>query len=251
MYKEFSKYRLAYRHFDSFQNETALVMLHEGLGSIAQWKNLPQKLHQLIKLPLIIYERPGYGNSYPKKMNYSRHYLEEEAWQILPQFLAQFSYKNYIFYGHSDGATITLLFAAKFPEQTKAVIAESPHVIVENRTIKGIKEVITIKDKIIRALNKYHSDNTTEVFNRWSGVWLSPDFTNWDARPMLKNLTSPTLLIQTQDDQYASMRQLDEIHSLSKTTCHELRLSHGGHAPHINLETLICQYILEFVESLN
>ncbi len=245
-YISFSHYRLAYSFFGETEGETAVLLLHEGLGSIAQWRDLPEKLFQILKIPVVAYERAGYGNSYPKKQDYSPLYLENEALKILPEFIHQLPFKNYYLIGHSDGATIALIYASIYPEKVKSLVAIAPHVFVEDVTVEGIKWILPKKHILIEKLKKYHGENATEIFSRWSQVWLSENFRDWEIYDYIKKLETPSLLIQAADDEYATFKQLDKIHALHKGTCHELRLVQGGHSPHFSQKEIILQAIKDF-----
>jgi len=246
---EFREYKIAYSHILSTNTQTAIVMLHEGLGSISQWRDLPMELNRATGLSIIIYERPGYGESSPKNMDYSFSYLDKEADYILPSFLSHFTYKNYILFGHSDGASIALFYAAKYPKKIKAIIAIAPHIFVENKTVKSIQKIDIKKEILIKKLGKFHGAHASEVYNRWASIWTDKEFKNWKAHSLIKTLYKPTLLIQSQDDEYASFEQLNQIHNQHKGVCHELRLDSEGHSPHFSHKKIILEAIDTFISA--
>ncbi|HYQ91612.1 MAG TPA: alpha/beta hydrolase, partial [Candidatus Competibacteraceae bacterium] len=156
-----------------------LVFLHEGLGSIGQWKDFPAQLCQACALPGLVYERWGFGRSEPLTEPRRDDYLDYEAFDSLPAVLERCGITEPpILIGHSDGGTIALLFAAAFPERPRAIITEAAHVFIEEVTLNGIraaKELYKTTD-LRRRLALYHGPNTDAVFRGWADTWLREDF---------------------------------------------------------------------------
>lgn len=213
-----------------------LVFLHEGLGSIAQWTqrgvDWPQAVCKTTGRAGIVYSRRGYGQSdpVPTGRNLLRpDYMQGEAWKVLPGLLGALGIQNPVLLGHSDGASIALLHASRFP--VTACIAMAPHVLVEDVSVRAIAEAKTAFEagSLRERLARYHAD-VDGAFWQWNDVWLSEAFRSFDIRPECAAITAPLLLVQGLDDEYGTLLQLDEI---AKAAPHaqQLRLADCGHSP--------------------
>ena len=190
-----------------------LVFLHEALGSIGQWKGFPEDLAGASGLPALVYERQGHGRSSPLTLPRAGDYLRREAETVLAAVLAAAGIERPILFGHSDGATIALMYAAAFPDRPPACIALAPHVTVEEITLAGIRAADGDPgaDGIRRRLARYHGDGTETLWRAWAETWLRPGFAGCEMRSDLPRITAPVLVIQGADDAYGSVRQLELI----------------------------------------
>jgi pimeloyl-ACP methyl ester carboxylesterase len=212
-----------------------MVMLHEGLGSVAQWKNWPELLHKEIKINVLAYDRSGYGKSSPTPSDYPFDYLRHEAKDILPKILDSLNIKRAHLFGHSDGATIALLAAAYHPNRVESVISEAAHVIIEEVSLKGILQIKeSFTEKLKKALQKYHGDKAEWVFYHWAHTWLKPEFHSWNMLEELQQIKSPVLAIQGEHDEYGSYQQLEIIDKNCPAKL--IYLSNCGHHPHFEQE---------------
>jgi len=230
-------------------NRPALIFLHEGLGSIRQWRDFPQKVSQATGCRALVYDRYGYGDSdvlaEPRRDVYFMH---DEALRSLPQLVSQLKIEKPILIGHSDGASIALIHAgAGF--QVKAVVAMAPHVFIEPLCLGSIRkaavsfETTDLKDR----LGKYHRD-ARKTFYGWADVWLDPGFTTWDIREdYLPKVECPVLAIQGEDDEYGTMAQLDDIKRRVKR-CELLKLPNCGHSPFKDQPEKVLSAIQSFIE---
>jgi pimeloyl-ACP methyl ester carboxylesterase len=227
-----------------------IVLLHEGLGSIRQWRHVPSALHQSTKLKVITFERIGYGHSSPRPDPWPVQFMHEEADFLLPAFLSALSIKDPILMGHSDGASIALLAAGGL--RPRALISIAAHVFVESTCCDAIYSLLTQerKEGLLSALSKHHP-RSEALLQAWSSVWLSEAFSSWDIQIRLPAIDAPVLAIQAQDDVYGTMTQLDAIEKgLSKSRC--LRLERGGHSPHLDKALRLTDTIGDFIrESLH
>ena len=200
-------------------DDLPLVFLHEGLGSIPQWTargvDAPARLVAATGHPALVFERQGYGRSDPLPAPRHPGYLYDEAWQALPRVLDSAGIDRAILIGHSDGGSIALLFAARFPDRTDRLVSEAAHVIVEDVTLAGIREAKTAYDasgsRLKAALQRHHGDRTDAVFAGWADAWLSPEFRGFDMRDQLPGITAPVLAIQGDGDEYGTPAQLEMI----------------------------------------
>jgi pimeloyl-ACP methyl ester carboxylesterase len=225
-----------------------LVFLHEGLGSIRQWRDFPQKVAQATGLRGLVYDRYGYGQSdvlgEPRRQV---SFMHDEALVALPQFLSFLKINQPILVGHSDGASISLIHAAAFP--VRAVVAMAPHVFVEKSGLESIRKAVTAFETtdLPQKLSRYHRD-ARKTFYGWADVWLDPEFEKWDIRAdFLPKITCPVLGIQGHDDEYGSMAQLDEIQRRVAGECRLVKLAGCGHSPFRDQPEKTLQAIREFL----
>lgn len=228
-----------------------LLFLHEALGSIPQWKGFPEKLSEAVSLPAIIYERQGFGGSAPRTHMPTQDYLEKEALEVLPELLTFFNLSNVILVGHSDGGTIALLFAARFPEKVAGLITEAAHVLVEPETLEGIRKAVeAYEEKIKPKLQKYHGDKTDEVFEAWHQTWLNPAFIGWNVEHYLPDIVADALIIQGADDKYGTIKQMDAITNNVEGMIEAWWVPECGHTPHLELPELVLEKMTQFIHEL-
>ncbi|HRD49451.1 MAG: alpha/beta hydrolase [Candidatus Competibacter sp.] len=212
-----------------------LVFLHEGLGSIGQWRNFPAQLCTLTGLPGLIYERWGFGRSDPLTGPRPRDYLHREAENSLPEVLAACGIADPpILFGHSDGGSIALLFAAAYPGRTHAVISEAAHVFIEEVCLVGIRAARATYEQgnLREGLCRYHGANTDSMFRGWCDTWLRPDFRDWNMTAELPRITCPVLIIQGEEDEYGTRAQVDTIATGVSGSAEVLWLPDCAHVPH-------------------
>jgi pimeloyl-ACP methyl ester carboxylesterase len=230
-------------------SKAALVFLHEGLGSISQWRDVPLALAQATGLPALVYDRYGYGKSESLHEAQDPSYLELEAQERLPEVLSACGIQAPILIGHSDGASIALLFAAAFPEVPLGVVSEAAHVFIENVSIQGIwKTLHAFETTPLRAqLARHHGDKVDSMFHGWSDVWLSPDYQEWTMLDRLPSITAPVLAIQGMDDEYGTPAQVEAIMSRVQGPAHALLLPECGHVPHFQARGRVLGSIQTFI----
>jgi pimeloyl-ACP methyl ester carboxylesterase len=178
--------------------------------------------------------------------------MHDEALQILPDVLRQTGVKRPVLFGHSDGGSIALIFAAHFSDAVRAVITEAAHVMVEDVTIAGITDArrrFATGDLRAR-LARYHGAQTDVLFSRWSDVWCSPAFRGWDIRPLLSGIGCPTLAIQGCTDPYGTRAQAEAIVAGVTGGATALMLEGCGHAPHAEKPRDVMDAIAAFLDAL-
>jgi pimeloyl-ACP methyl ester carboxylesterase len=233
------------------KNKPTIVFLHEALGSVTQWRDFPKQVAEKTGFNAFAFDRLGHGLSDPvvKKSNISLQmgrnldYLHQEAWEVTPSVLAHFGIENTILFGHSDGGSIALLYAARFP--TKALITEAAHIFFENAIILGIEQALQRKDFIIERLTRFHGDKTTDLFDAWVNMWSSNPYKNWTIEALLKDITCPSLIIQGENDEYGTAEQVQRIVQGIGKKAKSLMIPNCGHTPHKDAETLILNEIYE------
>ncbi len=228
-----------------------LVFLHEGLGSIAQWRSFPADLRAALGAPAaLVYSRAGYGRSGPATSPRPVSYMHHEADVVLPALLADFGLEAPVLVGHSDGASIALLYAGGSRPVTGLVLL-APHVFVEPVTLAAIeaaREAFATSDLRDR-LAKYH-DDPESTFRGWNDVWLSPGFRTWDIRDRLAAITSPILIVQGEQDPYGTTAQLDAVAEGASAPVARALLPEVGHAPHLEAPEATLAAVTEFVRAL-
>jgi pimeloyl-ACP methyl ester carboxylesterase len=227
--------RLEYREFEPSRATRSgkIVMLHEGLGSVGMWKRFPFELAAATGMPVVAYSRFGYGRSDSPPGRYGPLEMQEkEATEVLPAFLEALHIEKPVLFGHSDGASISLIYAGAFPENVEGVVALAPHVFVEDMcitSIEGARQAYLTTD-LPRRLALYHRD-PDRAFWGWNDIWLDPAFRAWNIEHFLPSIACPVLGIQGYEDEYGTMEQLDRL-AKGTARCTLLELEKCGHSPH-------------------
>ena len=211
-----------------------LVFLHEGLGSITQWREYPAQLASRTRCNALIYCRFGYGRSDPARLPRPLHYMHDES-LVLRELLEQTGIADHILVGHSDGGTIALLSAARAAMRgLLGVITEAAHVFCEPKTVAAIERArIDFTSGALRtALVRHHGTNTDNAFFGWCDAWLDPAFRDWDIRAELHSIGVPVLALQGADDAYGTELQLDAIRQQAGSGADIRVLAQCGHSPH-------------------
>ena len=274
-----------------------MVFLHEGLGSLAMWKDYPAQLCAAAQCRGLVYSRPGYGQSQPLPQPWGTDFMHVQAYQVLPALLVALGLAApgeaalapafpaatpglgerctspnpasraqrsnpflpthqalrdrrdaaplamtdiarptpglpLVLFGHSDGATIALLFAARYPAWTAAVVAVAPHLFVEDKTLSAIAglQAPQVQQPLLARLARYHRDPRA-VFEAWSQAWLAPAFASWSIADTIAGVCCPVLGVQGADDEYGTMHQVLALRASAGPT-QVLELAQCGHSPH-------------------
>ncbi|OAJ58723.1 alpha/beta hydrolase [Paraburkholderia ginsengiterrae] len=247
--------RIEYR----WVNETACdapiaVFLHEGLGSISMWRDWPQALCERLGMRGLVYSRPGYGLSTPRPhdVKWPVDFMTAQARDILPALLDALDIdlperRSMWLIGHSDGGSITLLYAALHPDALAGAVAIAPHVFVEDISVESIAQTKQLYETTdLRAkLGRYHAD-VDSAFYGWNDIWLNPAFRDWTITSELAPIRVPLLAVQGHDDNYGTMAQIDTI---ADCVPHAelVKLDGCGHSPHRDAPQALNEAIAAFV----
>lgn len=228
-----------------------MVFLHEGLGSVAMWKQFPQALCEACGLPGLVYSRPGYGRSTPRPADEHWHsdFMHRQAYEVLPSVLdALHITQPVVLFGHSDGGSIALLFTARHPERVAAAVVAAPHLFVEAIAISSIEEAkqAYLRGGLRDKLAPYHL-NPDSAFWGWNDVWLSSVFRAWNIEAEVRTIERPVLAIQGEQDAYGTMRQIRRIGELTART-QLLELPDCGHSPHRDQMGLLTSAVTSFLQ---
>jgi pimeloyl-ACP methyl ester carboxylesterase len=229
-----------------------IVFLHEGLGSVAMWRDWPSQLCGETGRAGVVYSRRGYGqsDSVPDVRGAGRlapDYMRREALEELPALLAALNITAPVLLGHSDGATIALLHASRFP--VTACVVMAPHVIVEDLSVQSIAQARDAygSGDLRERLRRYHADVDC-AFWQWNDIWLNPAFRGFDIRAECRRIQAPVLAIQGEDDPYGTLRQIEEI--APRGPFEKLVLPQCGHSPHRDQPDRTRQTVARFLAAL-
>lgn len=229
-----------------------LVFLHEGLGCIEMWRDFPKKLCERTKCPGLVYDRCGYGRSSPETHTRDSGYIHDYALKELPRVIESLiPQRDHILVGHSDGASIALIYGANDFPRLKGLIVEAPHVFVEKETIRGVRSADEIYDRNgPGGLQKYHGDKTHTVFKSWSDTWLSEWFMAWNIEAVLPSITCPVLVIQGENDEYGTLKQVEAITGQVTGVSASHLIRDCGHSPHREQPDVVLDQLTEFIGGL-
>jgi pimeloyl-ACP methyl ester carboxylesterase len=226
----------------------ALVLLHEGLGSVGLWRDFPGALHAATGRRVIAFSRFGHGRSDPPRAPRTPAFFHEEALDVLPELLSQVDAPEPLLVGHSDGASIALVHASAHRVAGLALLA--PHVVVEDITVQAIRDTRReFEDGGLRARMARHHDDPDAAFRGWCDVWLDPAFRDWSLEVDAEAVDAPMLLIQGADDPYGTLDQLDRIEARVRGTVQRLVVP-GGHSPHLDQPEAVVEAIARFAAAL-
>lgn len=207
-----------------------IVMLHDGLGSIAQWRDTPAVLADRTGVAVMAYNRPGHGGSTPVPTGpWPTLWLHDQA-LLLAALLDELHIDDPYLVGHSDGGSISLIHAAS-GAPCRGIVALAPHSFVEPVCVSAISAMRAEPDRVVRSLNLYHHD-AAAVFEAWSGVWVSEEFGRWDIRNRLSSVACPTVVVQGDADAYATDAQLWSTVDALGESAHGVLLEGFGHLIH-------------------
>lgn len=237
---------------NSYRNKPTIVFLHDSLGSVQLWRNFPEKLAESVQCNILIYDRLGYGKSFPMQ-DYKRenNYMELEA-DVLNDLLTELNIDDVILFGHSDGGTIALIAASKYAEKVKAVICEAGHIFVENITVKGVETALQAYNttNLPERLEKYHGDKVEMIVKAWTEIWLSDKFKSWNIESVLKNIKAPLLFIQGENDEYGTLDQVEKTVSQVSGKSEKFIIPNVGHTPHKETPELVLNQSTQFINSV-
>jgi pimeloyl-ACP methyl ester carboxylesterase len=231
------------------QGPRTLVFLHEGLGSRAMWRDFPERLAAALGMRGLVYSRPGYGKSAPRAAGerWQPDFMHRQAEEVLPALLDALGVRERVWlYGHSDGGSIALLFAARFPERTAGVIAAAPHIFVEDLSVESIARTRAayLETDLRDRLARYH-DDVDSAFWGWNDIWLHPPFRAWNIERDIEAIRAPLLAVQGVDDEYGT---LEQVRGIARRVPHAevVELAACGHSPHRDQPEAVIRAAMRF-----
>lgn len=246
--------RLEYRWIPpAAEGRPALVLLHEGLGSVALWRDFPDRLAAETGCGLLVYSRAGYGRSSPVPLPRPLSYMHDEALETLPRLLDAAGLGEAVLVGHSDGGSIALVHAGGGDPggRVTGVVALAPHVFCEELSLASIREARTaFETGDLRArLARFH-DDVDVAFWGWNRAWLDPDFERWNLEEYLPRIRVPVLVLQGREDPYGTLAQVRSIEAGCGGPVRALVLDACGHSPQRDQPAATLAAIAGFVGGL-
>lgn len=227
-----------------------LVFLHEGLGCVSLWRDFPEQLSRRTSCGALLYSRAGYGKSDPAPLPRPIHFMHDEA-ETLAAILTQTGVQEPIIIGHSDGASIALIYASRSNAiRPRGLIVEAPHVFAEPAGLESIAKIAEVyrTTDLRERLARHHGTNTDIAFWGWNDVWLDPDFRSWNIEATLPAITAPILVIQGEQDEYGTWKQVEAIGRQTHGPVEVLAVPQCGHAPHREHTDLILHAMTSFIQ---
>jgi pimeloyl-ACP methyl ester carboxylesterase len=242
--------RLETVRYDGDPERPPIVMLHEGLGSVSLWRDFPRRLAAATGCGVVVYSRYGYGCSEVLREKREPEYMHHEGEVVLPQLLAALEIERPILFGHSDGASIALIYAGAHPGAVRALVLEAPHVFVEELSVRSIAaaKIAYATTDLPQKLARHHADVDATFFG-WNDIWLDPRFRGWNIEDYAARVRCPVLLIQGEADEYGTTAQVVTIASIVPDT-QMLMVPGAGHSPHRDARELVLERIRSFVHDL-
>ena len=235
--------------FEERVDRPLMVFLHEGLGSVAMWKDFPRQLCESTGMRGLVYSRPGYGGSTPRSPDehWQPDYMHRQAAEVLPALLAALEVAEppWLF-GHSDGASIALIYAGSFPEAVAGVVVAAPHIVVEEFGLVSIRAAreAYLATNLREKLARYHAD-VDSAFRGWNDIWLDPRFKAFDIRPLLPAIRCPVLAVQGLEDEYGTLEQIRGI-ARSTPRTELLEIPSCGHSPQRDQPEILMRAVRAF-----
>ena len=246
-------YSLEYEDTKASADRPALVFLHEGLGCVAAWRNVPDRLAAATGWRAFNYSRAGYAGSSAIDLPRSINYMEPEGLTVLPAVLDAAHIEQCVIIGHSDGASIAIINAGGVSDpRVQGLVLMAPHVFAEPcglDAIRAAREAFETGDLRAR-LRKYQASNVDNAFWGWCDAWLDPAFLQWNIEHYLPGIDIPVLQIQGEDDQYGTKIQLECIERGVSGPVTTHLIPDCGHAPHLQQSDTAFELILSFLGGL-
>ena len=230
-----------------------VVMLHEGLGSVAQWGELPDRLAESTGCGVCAYSRAGYGASTSGDIPRPLTYMHDEALRVLPAVLTAVGFRRGVLLGHSDGASIATIYAGGVQDhRVRGLVLIAPHFFVEEVSVASIARAKTaFESGDLRArLARYHGENVDAAFWGWNRAWLDPQFRRWDIRDYIDYIRVPIQIVQGSDDQYGTTAQIDVALEESYCPVDVALITGARHAPQNERPVETLRAITEFISTL-
>lgn len=251
LFMEIAGRRLHYRWLSPDSTGAPVVFLHEGLGSVDLWRDFPQDLVEACGRPGLNYSRYGNGWSDPLTEPRSPEYMHDEALRALPEVVDRLVSRPPILVGHSDGASIALIYAGS-GHPVEGLVLLAPHVYTEP---EGLRSIAAIRDgfptsDLPERMGKYHADPEA-TFLGWADIWLSPAFRDWNIEEYLPGVTCPVLLVQGDEDEYGTTAQLDAIEGSVPVSVERLMVPGAGHSPHLADPDLVTEVSARFIAGMS
>ncbi len=225
-----------------------IVLLHEGLGSLALWKEFPKALAEATGCGVFAYSRAGYGKSDACELPRQVDYMHREALDVLPEVLDVFGFERGVLVGHSDGASIAAIYAGGVQDhRVRGLVLMAPHFFVEPCTKAAANDARdAFENGDLRGkLGFYHRD-VDAAFAGWNDAWTSAEFQSWDISDYLAYIRVPVMGIQGLSDPYGTRAQVEILPEHLYSPADVELLEGVGHVPHVEAREQVLGLLSEF-----
>ena len=225
-----------------------LVLLHEGLGCVALWRDFPVVLSDATGCGVFAYSRFGYGQSDAKPLPWPLSYMQDEARDVLPLVLDAAGIRAAVLVGHSDGGSIAACYAGTTHDpRLRGLVLIAAHFFVEEQNIASIRAIREeyARGELRAKLAKYHRD-VDGAFHGWNDSWLAPDFRDFDITGCLPEIDVPILALQGADDPYGSEDQLRVLQQHARAPVDARMIAGAKHAPHLEARDVTLEAVARF-----
>lgn len=229
-----------------------IIMLHEGLGCLALWRDFPEQVARATGFGVFVYSRAGYGHSDLAALPRPLDYMTREAMDVLPGLLDAIGFRRGVLLGHSDGATIAAIYAGSHEDhRVRGLVLMAPHFFTEPMGLAEIAATRKVYETgdLRQRLGKYHRD-PDNTFRGWNDSWLAPGFRAWNVADVIDYWRIPCLVIQGAEDQYGTLAQVREIEVRTYSPVDVEILADCRHSPHIDQPVKTLAAITEFTTRL-
>jgi pimeloyl-ACP methyl ester carboxylesterase len=229
-----------------------IVMLHEGLGSVGLWGDFPDQIAAATGAGVFVYSRAGYGRSSKGKLPRSTRFMHEEACDVLPRVLDAIGFQRGFLLGHSDGASIAAIYAGSVQDhRVRGLVLIAPHFFTEEM---GLAEIVRAHEAFTSGnfrekLSRWHADVDC-AFRSWSEPWLDPQFRTWDITESLGYIRVPMLIVQGEQDQYGTLKQLEAAQEACYCPVETAVLPGVRHVPQREAPELTLKIVTDFINRL-
>ncbi len=245
---------IEYRRITRESSRPAVVFLHEGLGSVALWKNFPDRVAEVCGCSVFVYSRLGYGNSDPVTLPRPLSYMQDEALHNLGPILDQMGVADCVLLGHSDGASIATVYCGSAQDsRIKGLVLMAPHFFAEDSSLHSIRQAKMEFESgdLRKKLEPYQGGNVDCAFRGWNNAWLDPGFKQWNIEHYLSTISVPVLAIQGQNDPYGTANQLQSLRQNITTALEIVTVPDCGHSPHRDQADTTLQAISKFMATIS
>jgi pimeloyl-ACP methyl ester carboxylesterase len=229
-----------------------IVMLHEGLGCVDLWGRLPDQIAAATGAGVFAYSRAGYGKSTGAKLPRTTSFMHEEACEVLPRVLEAIGFQRGLLLGHSDGASITTIYAGNVQDhRVRGLVLIAPHFFAEEMGLAEIRRAAKsfASGALREKLKPWHAD-VDSAFRSWNGPWLHPDFQKWDITDALGYIRVPILIVQGENDQYGTLKQIEAAQQECSCPVETVVIPGVRHIPYREAPEITLKAVAAFINRL-
>ncbi|GGC97802.1 alpha/beta fold hydrolase [Undibacterium terreum] len=233
-------------------DQPVVVFLHEGLGSVSLWKDFPEQFCSRNGFSGLVFSRYAYGRSTarPAAERFPVDFMQRQAFEVLPLFFKKIGLEKPWLFGHSDGGSIALLYAARYPDMVSGIVVVAPHIFVEDMTVAaiGVARETYLQQGLRERLARHH-DDVDSAFWGWNDVWLDPEFRSWNIEAYLPSIACPMLAVQGEDDEYGTLAQITGIQDQVAQAVLQV-IPQCGHSPHRDQAEVLSNKAGQFIKAV-